>query len=362
MVATGDLIRGQNYIALRNTITEYMSATPDNDGTKGYGQATASSSDNYVVNQDFITANDINRLYADIARMRIKQVGTNSVSQPVAGLYPVTLGELVAADTGDNVNGISTYDADKGYNDMLSALNTVVSAGEYHKLDDGQADISTQEKTYSIATWNGTKSCRFDVNFGTYSNRRYFFNAGGELRLFFENPYAGVQAKTVQWIDLLVNAIGTLSFKVNDSSISGNGLASSGYTTSFDPLGHSDFPVGNTTYSTVLNFSVAGTRSTTNYTNNSVTIQVRNGNATASQLQFLVTMNDIAAEGHVGDASPTSPYDENVLNTTSCYMGWKRPDGDDFTILEYDAQGGTSPVTYPGIAVTGVSFGNGSAF
>jgi len=362
MVATGDLIRSQNYLALKNTVTEYMSATPDNDGTKGYGQATASSSDNYVVNQDFITANDINRLYADIARMRIHQTGVNSVSQPVAGLYPVSLGELVAADTGDNINGISTYDADKGYNDMLSALNTVVSAGQYHKLDDSQADISTKEKTYQVSTWNGAKSCRFDVNFGTYANRRYFFNAGGELRLFFEMDYTGTQNKTVQWKDLLVNAIGTLTFRVNDCSIDGNGLASSGYTTSFQALGHTDFPVGGTSYSQILRFDVTGTRSTTNYTDNFVRIQVSNGNSTGSQLRFLINLEDKASEGYAGDASPTSPYDENVLNDTRACMGWKRPDGDDFTILEYDAQGGTSPITYPGISVTGISFGNGSAF
>ena len=356
-VNVGDIIRGANYQDIRDEIITYLGA--GNDADIGYGQSVLCQGDLYRTRTDDITARDINNLYADIVRMRVHQVGVASDSQPVSGLYEVAPGELIAADdNADSVDPVTeAFNADKGYNDLYNALQTCISASEYSKLADDQADIQAQLKVFQISNWNGTKTCRFDINFASYSNRRYFFNAGGEIRIYFEHVYEGTEAKGVQWKSFLEDDFGTFTFKKTTSTYDGSAVESGHNVSNFN-LGHEDYPPSVQGNVDTLTLTIAGGRTATNYTNNYINVAIRNKDTTGSTLQITVTIADVAADSR-GDT--VGDFDEDVAGITKCYLGWKRPDGESLTIAGITNDQG-EVISIPGVKVEGITIDEGKQF
>jgi len=272
-MATTISVTASRFNTLRNLVNKVLGLSTLSDPTYGYGESINSTSvtgnyDALGTAADKISPEEYERLYFDLLRARVHQVGTNGVT-----ILPYPEGGFTTNPSADLI--------EESY---INALETLAANLETDKFN---IDVATQasvetlqasngasiESSYNQSTrgsWNGTLTHIFDVSFINSVSRRHFFNAGGQIRLAAAVEYSGTQFKSRTWRDD-INAMGVNSVSAT-RTFNNN---SAGINTS---IGNYDL---NSSYRLLYRLSVGGSTYANNYYEvqglslNSSTVRIR---------------------------------------------------------------------------------------
>jgi hypothetical protein len=293
--AQGDKIDASDY---NNLIGTSPSSTADRintvwsvgSGSAGYGQTALSS----VSQSAVITATQWASLINTLNSIRTHQSGSGS------GISAVTAGAKI-----DYLSTLTTQIA-SGYTNRLSfAANSAVSVG------------SAQTTVWSNGSTSSTLSRAFGVRaaFASADQARYFFNAGGRLKLNCSGTQnASTSSRTNGIINLLSYLGGVQTFGANTNG----GRAGTGGT-----LGTNDTAKGyhTTTYNSNVTL-VSVTSTTTNYTSDTASIAVNcNGtqgsnNDKGLNVDFWITLTTASGpNGPGGTYSFDDAFGVNVIRS-----------------------------------------------
>ena len=248
-------------------------------GENGYGQSVSSAPVNNT--DDTVDATDMNNLYADILKARVHQVGAGDI-----GIAEVVQNlNVVAEDTSFNVSdlGVTTTDPD-GFKKGIIAFETLMTQVQTDKalLDDSQSTLEPAISSARTSTWNGLIYHEVAVTFSSADARRFFFNAGGELRISANNTSAST-AKGLDWTTLC-SEVGTVKFSATSTtSVGGSGSA----------IGNYGLTPG---FKTIYQKIGSGTNQGV-YAGNIYTVKARSDIAT--RIIFRIEFNDVAQVGNI---------------------------------------------------------------
>ena len=248
-------------------------------GQTGYGQTVTSVPVNNT--GDIVEAADMNAIYTDILKARVHQVGAGDIgiSQVIQNL------NIVAENTSNFISdsGVVTTDPDgfkKGIEDFENLMSTVIA--DKAIIDATQADLEPGITSVRSSTWNGLIYHEIQVTFSSVDAKRFFFNAGGEIRLSANNTSASTP-KGLDW-NQLCSQVGTIKFSAeNTVSTSGGGSSIGNYdlTGSFQNIYQK---IGSGTYSAI-------------YAGNIYTVKARSDIDT--RIIFRIEFNDIVFDNNV---------------------------------------------------------------
>ena len=248
-------------------------------GENGYGQSVSSAPVNNT--DDTVDATDMNNLYADILKARVHQVGAGDI-----GIAEVVQNlNVVAEDTSFNVSdlGVTTTDPD-GFKKGIIDFETLMTQVQTDKalLDDSQSTLEPAISSARTSTWNGLIYHEVAVTFSSADARRFFFNAGGELRISANNTSAST-AKGLDWTTLC-SEVGTVKFSATSTtSVGGSGSA----------IGNYGLTPG---FKTIYQKIGSGTNQGV-YAGNIYTVKARSDIAT--RIIFRIEFNDVAQVGNI---------------------------------------------------------------
>ncbi len=193
------------------------------------------------------------------------------------------------------------------YGSIISYLDTLATAitdGYNNRLTAGSngTDVA-QSPVPSSITWNlpapTTVQMVYTATWANADQARYFFNAGGQLRLALYATNDGSTTKGSDWADLITNKVGT--FVLSSASCSRTGT---GGTATINSLGYWDLTTSDQTLLSVSSATAA-------YTSSNITVKVRtNGTQGAnSDNGTVVTFTiDLSDDG----LNLTDSYDDNI--------------------------------------------------
>ena len=313
-VATGDNITAAQFNSLQSRVSNIMGT---GSGDSGYGQTLASAQ---VAVTDIVQATDMINLKTDIDKANNHQSGSDS------SLDAIATGKIIGADaTGDDTATLTSTDG--GFNDYETAVALI----ETNKLllDSGNSSVESAESSSRTTNWNGIITHNFDVTFADENQRRFFFNAGGEIRFSASRAGGSTYSKNTDWTNMLSN-MGTIKFGRTDTTCTGTGTTTT--------IGNSDLTA---TYQTI--FTKAGSG---NYAENEYEIRARFSTVDSQDkvLQFTVRFEDNDAGDQqpvtsgIGPAGPAE--DEDVSGTITS------------TIQQLRATGSNVEVTTPSYSNT----------
>jgi len=307
-VSVGQKISASQYNDLQSRVSQilgpgtYVSSVTDIESNSGYGQTLASSQ---VSLGTVILASHMESLYTDINKCSNHQIGVD------ANVETINTGDLIAADASDTKNLA-------GYNDYDAAITTITD--NKFSIDAQNATSGTFNANSVRATaWNGTIKHIVTVSFSTFEQRRYFFNAGGEIR-FNLTLTGGSGSKTEDWRTMLTN-MGTVSLNYITTTTSGTGTTAN--------IGNYSLTTGNQ-----IIFSKGGGAAV--YAENQIVIYAKHDSSTGTVLTFEIQLQD----NDTGDRPPnppTPPYgpvvDENVTGTLTSFIQYYQPSGSNVEVL-----------------------------
>lgn len=195
-MAVGEIISAARYNALQTKIANVVGTGSDQ---YGYGQTLASS---LVSSANNVSAQHMADLKTDIIKARVHQTGSNT---------PALTTVVASEDITDAV-----------YLEYENIANTLFN-NKNNIYESTQADVEVKLNSTRNTTWGGASQPQtiyheFNVTFTDANHRRYFFNAGGEIR--FSASLTSVSgAKSVGWAGLL-SSMSTIKFNYTGVSAS----------------------------------------------------------------------------------------------------------------------------------------------
>lgn len=296
-MAVGDLITTARFNNLQSRIENILGT---GSGSDGYGQTTTSGQ--VIFGQD-VLASSMASLYLDMVNARVHQTG----QIPSGAIAPITAGDIIAEETGEGADS-----ALKGVADFERLIGDIEA--DRFVMHPTQATLETAISTARSTAWNGTLTHEVTVTFADADARRYFFNAGGEIR-FSSNISGGSGDKTNDWRVILQN-IGTVRINYTETVSTGTGSGS----------GTGNYELTNT-YTPI--FVKTGSGAYALYSANSYTISARAPDWTdisdqGARIQFKIVFND---------ASTDRSIDNDVTGTLSSTLQMYRPDSDAVRVI-----------------------------
>lgn len=288
----GNKVSAADYNNVRNN---FMNILGTGSGNAGYGQSSYSSARTGNSSSDKVRDADWDNLRLDIQRIAAHQ-GTSIIS-----LTDVARGSKVTSEPLVQYNSVYTT----LYNNRLN-----IAAGQYS--DEAMTSSSRS------SGWNSTISHYFNINFGSYDNARYFFNAGGNIRI--RPTYSKDVSTTLNndW-EQLIGGVPWLVMnyeKTTADAVGGTLISSTGFY---------NMPTGNTQIYTRTGGLISGAAS---YAVNDYTIRVRGNAASPSILYFECEFKDDKTY-----PDPLFPAgDENVTGTVTNSVRMYRPSGSNVNI------------------------------
>lgn len=221
-VSSGNTITAAQFNNLQSRISLVLGT---GSADFGYGQAVESGQvtslqDLSIPDGNSILASQFNSLRQDLNTVFRHQNGQN------LSIAPFEAGDIIGADeSGTDLNyasdGSFTFvdqDTSKGFNDLLTVM-TDLEANRFI-LDPSQEEVQIRASDQRTTDWNGTITSEFTASFSTANERRYFFNAGGEIRLEgtvdLSTSTGDSLARDDGWKDLLENP-GEIKFNHNST-------------------------------------------------------------------------------------------------------------------------------------------------
>lgn len=258
-------------------------------GQTGYGQAITSPA---VTAGSTISASQWVALRNDMVKCRQHQTGSS------IGTSSATDGANLLLPAG----GISITDALRNQFNLFS--NTITS----DKFSIGAAQFSDEgliTGTRSTA-WNGTLSHTVTIS-STADNMRYFFNAGGKIRVSANRSGGTSSSKNTTW-DTMFTQMGEFQMDYTQTTVTGSATGSA---TGWFDLSTSDTLVGQKN-------APSGS-----YAENRYYIYARR-DAGSTQLILTIQFQDNDLGDQVGLGAP---IDENVDGTLNSVISQYRPSG-----------------------------------
>jgi hypothetical protein len=288
MAITGSLITPSDYNSIQSQINVLLGT---GSGQNGYGQPVISSQISLGAK---ITALEWANLKLDILKIANHQ-GTQ-LDTAISSLPTITSGTKITANQSNLfVNSVPVLQTNK------------FALAEFSD----ELLVPTVDSTRT-ANWNTTVRHFFTVTFSSINNARFFFNAGGSIRIIPGFVKSASTSINNSW-DTLLNTIGAISFNHTQTTASGSSPGS-GSSIGF--------------YDLTDNFQQIYTKSASVYTENDYTIRARcnvanNTNGGATQVLFEVYFND----------NKTGNIDENVTGTLSNSVRMYRPSGSNVNVV-----------------------------
>lgn len=246
-------------------------------GDRGYGQSTTLSA---VTAGTAITATQWSTMLDRISSMASHQ-GTSitAISNPTAGTT------------------ISAY----------AALSSNITAIYNGRLDNVAFGSTSATDTTGTSAWSANTVHEITVTFGNTNNARYFFNAGGELRIDTAISGGTADGKYNEWVDLANTLAGQVILGSQGTTTSGGTGTPSALATT---IGYHDLT---TSYQTIYQQYADSSPYTSNY------IRVQAKITTANVVQFEVRYQDDAADDTFDKAvyTPEDIMDGTVTTTTT---------------------------------------------
>ena len=260
---------------------------------EGYGAAPESFPVSKLNDSDnnLVTAEAINAIFADLVRARIHQIGT----EPSEIAEIIENSNIVAEETSFFVNAgpdgklLEVQDENgtkKGILDFERLIKDIET--DRFSIDLSQAILEGVISSTRERPWNGLIFHEVAVTFRNADHRRHFFNSGGEIRFSMSNS-GSVTPKGQDWGFLCAN-LGTVKFNVDQTSA--DILPPPGA----NPIGNYDLT---DTYQTILEY-IGGGQFSGVYASNLIKIKAKENSDNI--ISFRIEFNDI----HGGE------YDENV--------------------------------------------------
>lgn len=314
-VSTGDLISAAQYNGLQSRISTVLGTGA---GNYGYGQPVGSGQ--VTTSTDTITADQLDLLRADMSKAYVHQNGANI---PVRN---VSVGDVIGADVSgtdieyDSLGAPTVINSDitGGFNDYLDIMDDLETYR--FTIDDSEDTITDIAADTRTSSWNNSINMEFTATFTDEDHRRYFFNSGGEIRIYLGMTNA-VSSKDTNWSTILTNP-GTVVFGHNYTTVTGS---TTGVT--LNSLGNYDLTTSNQ-----LVFTKTGNSGV--YAENNWTVNVKR--IGTNQIVFTVTLTD----ADTGD-EPITPVpvggipggvDENVTGDVTANLATRRASGSNVSV------------------------------
>ena len=296
-VSTGDNITAAQFNSLQSRVENVMGT---GSGDSGYGQTLSSAQ---VAVTDTVQATDMINIKTDIDKANNHQIGSNS------SISAIAVGKVIGADaTGDTTSTLT--DTTGGFNDYETAVGVI----ETNKLsiDSGNSSVESAISSQRTTNWNGIITHDFNITFSDANQRRYFFNAGGEIRFSASRAGGSSYSKNTDWTNMLSN-MGTIKFGRTDTTCTGTGTTTT--------IGNSDLT---STYQTIFTKDGSG-----NYAENQYEVQARYQTVDGQDkvLQFTVRFEDNDAGDQQGVFLPGPAVDEDVSGTITSTIQQLRATG-----------------------------------
>lgn len=281
-----------------NTLVERITKIlGDGEGTFGYGQgfgygASPSSfevSNSVTSNNNIVTAEAMNALYADMVRARLHQLGTEpeEIAEIIANANVIAESESFIVDD----RGISIVDENGDQKGILDFENLMQSIeNDRFLLAPSQASVELAISSTRTASWNSVLTHEVEVEFNSYNHRRHFFNSGGEIRISAEISSTNTD-KGQSWSQF-VNSFGSVLFNYNSTQ---SGITGSGTTKGNNQL--------NNSYQTIFIATGSGFTNSV-YNGNEYKIEAKaldyvSPTDPGKILRFKITLNDLAQDGSI---------------------------------------------------------------
>jgi hypothetical protein len=192
-IAVNSTILASDYNAIQTTVSNILGT---GYGDRGYGQALLS---NQVAAGNSITASQMANLRTDLSKIAFHQTNLQTTAPAV------------------NVGG------------TILASDWLIYSGQATTLDTNRFNIAAEQatlqtgttSTLASGTWNNNRLHQVTVTFSSADNARYFFNAGGEIRITASisgNPSS--TTKGGRWQNLF-NTAQAIRFRANSTLASG---------------------------------------------------------------------------------------------------------------------------------------------
>jgi hypothetical protein len=280
----GHNILASAFMGLRNRIDTVLHDLGANV-QKGYGNSLTAITPATIVAGVPVTAAHWNALRTDINKVQSHQTGaafSNGSLPAITSVTKITAATVNLYDAAMTTIEANTFLADAG---SMTIANLGSAVSNTNTWGPAGTDTLTQDAT---------------ITFTTYSNTRYYFNSGGELRLTVTHADTSTPANNF-WHNLL-SASGTISMKATSTSATGTGstfgIGYYGLTTAFQTI-----------YSnTITGSSGSGYYGGTDYYQVQAKI-----NIAGSQISLRVILIDAVNE-----------VAENVANGTSVQYSYKK--------------------------------------
>jgi len=278
-MAVGEIISVARYNAMQVKVKNVLGGV-GTTGQFGYGQDPIKSSPVSSINT--VNALHMQNLKLDLIDLYVHQTGSTPSLSSIILTDDIT--EIV-------------------YNEYETVTNIVYN-NKNDIFEASQASVEAKLTNQRSTAWGGgsqpqTVFHEFLVTFSSPDQRRYFFNAGGEVR-FAASLTSGTGAKYVEWNSMLT-AMGTVKFNY-DTTTGGSG-------TSPNNIGNFELT---TSYQVIWIKSGSGI-----YSENDIVVYAKVDSVDSGKLIFKVEFND-SSSGNV---------DEPVVGTLTSTITQLRPTG-----------------------------------
>lgn len=250
-----------------------------------------------------ILASDYNTFLASVSSVYGVGNGDSGYGQTAVNQDPISIGDPVravewtalrtmmvvcATQQGTSTSGLIASPNVGGQVSASAAMTTIVENLTTNRLTASSAGMTLTNAAHTVtraSTWSTTIDTTVDVIFASEDAARFFFNAGGELRIRFGHPN-GATPQDDAWRSAFSTSIGTISVTARNASRTGSGGSASG-------LGYYELTDAAQAIYTGTNIGGAGV-----YTSNDLNVTarrlnftgIRGGNGTS--IRFQITMSD----------------------------------------------------------------------
>lgn len=288
--SVGGIIEAVDYNSIRNKVIAVLGT---GSGTSGYGQASRLQSSS-VSNGTTVTSTQWGNLRYDIYNCLVHQNGTTPT------VLQVSSGDTVRYGAGHPNNAYDTF------------ANTITT--NRFNLGAGQFVTEALNNTSSgDITWYSQAYVDITYTFNTAEEARFFFNSGGQLRVYSSFTPSVTKSQTTSWANLMTSA-GTQGFGAQFPS------------TGFSPMNGTNFFRLTNSFQTYYTATASSP-----YSSNTYRLQARsnvsnNSSGTASQVIIRVLLTDAYTDPPGGNPGQFPPED-SVNGTISVDTDMIRPSG-----------------------------------
>jgi archaellum component FlaF (FlaF/FlaG flagellin family) len=223
-INSGDRIIAADYNTLQSRVEQILGTGSQ---SFGYGQQVESSqvsgpSETGATDASDVTAEELNNLRSDIGRIYTHQTGLSNPVEEFVSTDVIGADQTAKEVTVDDDNNYSYNDIDetKGFNNLVEIVNELESDSNRFNINPNQQGIVFLSSDRRTLSWNGNIQSEFQLSFSDSDQRRYFFNAGGQIRINGTVTNASTQRGTF-WNDLIENP-GEIQFGYNYTQNTGS--------------------------------------------------------------------------------------------------------------------------------------------